>query len=97
MEGVPTRVLPVQITMLDEEEKKFAEISTSYPPWLLTVERVQEVVPVEGQIRMCEYRSWVSKSFSDHKMIRTKIFIIANCRGSRSILSSPNGERGPGR
>lgn len=35
-----------------------AERSSSYPAWVLGSERVQEVVPVQGHPRLCEYRTW---------------------------------------
>jgi hypothetical protein len=35
-----------------------AERTTSYDKWLLGSERVQEVVPVQGHPRLCEYRTW---------------------------------------
>jgi len=44
--------------MLDREKKIIAELTTGYPPWLLGSERVQEVVPVEGQPGYCEYRTY---------------------------------------
>jgi hypothetical protein len=46
------------MTLLDRESKRLAVVTTSYPPWLLASERVQEVVPVEGQPGYCEYRTW---------------------------------------
>jgi len=44
--------------MLDRKNKKTAEMTTPYPPWLLASERVQEVIPVQGQLGVCEYRTW---------------------------------------
>lgn len=44
--------------MLDSENRKIADMSTTYPKWLLFSERVQEVVPIEGQPGFCEYRTW---------------------------------------
>lgn len=46
------------LTVLDKEKRLIAERTTSYPSWLLGAERVQEVVPVEGHPRLCEYRTW---------------------------------------
>jgi hypothetical protein len=43
---------------MDRESKRLAVLTTSYAPWLLASERVQEVVSVEGQPGFCEYRSW---------------------------------------
>ena len=50
--------LSIQLTVLDKDKRMIAERSTSYPPWLLGSERVQEVVPVDGHPRLCEYRTW---------------------------------------
>jgi len=47
-----------ELTLLDRESKRVALLTTTYAPWLLASERVQEVVPVEGQPRYCEYRTW---------------------------------------
>jgi len=44
--------------MLDRESKRISEMTTHYPHWLLGSERVQEVVPVEGEPGVCEYRTW---------------------------------------
>ncbi len=44
--------------MLDRENRKIAEMSTTYPKWLLSSERVQEVLPIEGQPGFCEYRTY---------------------------------------
>jgi hypothetical protein len=46
------------MTLLDRESKRLAVLTTSFPPWLLASERVQEVAPVEGQPAYCEYRTW---------------------------------------
>ena len=46
------------LSALDKEKRIIAERVTSYPPWLLSAERVQEVVPVHGHPRLCEYRTW---------------------------------------
>jgi hypothetical protein len=35
-----------------------SEQSTGYPSWLLSSERVQEVVPIEGHNDLREYRTW---------------------------------------
>jgi hypothetical protein len=48
----------VKLTLLDRERKVIAERSTAYPSWLLSSERVQEVVPMEGHKDLCEYRTW---------------------------------------
>ena len=50
--------MQAKLTFLDRESKRLAVLTTSYAPWLLASERVQEVVPVEGQPGFCEYRSW---------------------------------------
>jgi hypothetical protein len=50
--------MQAQLTLLDRESKRLAVLTTSYSPWLLASERVQEVVPVEGYPGYCEYRSW---------------------------------------
>lgn len=44
--------------MLDSENRRVADMSTTYPKWLLFSERVQEVVSIEGQPGFCEYRTW---------------------------------------
>ncbi|CZR50648.1 uncharacterized protein PAC_00522 [Phialocephala subalpina] len=54
----PERVVPVRLTMLDHESRRVADMSTTYPKWLLFSERVQEVVPIEGKPGFCEYRTW---------------------------------------
>jgi hypothetical protein len=33
-------------------------MSTTYPSWLLSSERVQEVVPIQGHPNICEYRTY---------------------------------------
>jgi hypothetical protein len=58
VEGFPMRYLPVRLTVLDRERRVIAERSTAYPAWLLGSELVQEVVPVEGHPKLCEYRTW---------------------------------------
>ncbi|KUJ22334.1 uncharacterized protein LY89DRAFT_575707 [Mollisia scopiformis] len=58
MEDFPERLIPVTLTVLDRENRKIAEKSTSYPKWLLSSERVQEVVSIEGQPGFCEYRTY---------------------------------------
>jgi hypothetical protein len=58
IDGFGTKRVPVKLTLLDRESKRIADLTTSYPSWLLASERVQEVVPVEGHPDYCEYRSW---------------------------------------
>jgi hypothetical protein len=50
--------MQAKLTLLDRESKRLAVLTTSYAPWALASERVQEVVPVEGRPGYCEYRSW---------------------------------------
>jgi hypothetical protein len=58
VEGFPEKIIPIKLTMLDRESCMIAERTTPYPGWLLTTERAQQVVPVEGQKGICEYRTW---------------------------------------
>lgn len=60
MEDFPERVIPVELTLLDRESRRLAEASTDshFPNWLLSSERVQEVVPIEDQPGFCEYRTY---------------------------------------
>lgn len=53
-----TRIIPIELSLLDRERMRVAERSTSYPPWILGSERVQEVVPIEGYPNVCEYRTF---------------------------------------
>lgn len=55
-----TRTIDLKITRLDHETKMVAECATQYPRWLLNVERVQQVLPVEGRKGICEYRTWAT-------------------------------------
>lgn len=48
----------MRLTLLDRANKIMTERSTGYPSWLLSSERVQEVVPIEGHNDLCEYRTW---------------------------------------
>jgi hypothetical protein len=48
----------VILTLLDRKSRKIAAKSTGYPDWLLSSERVQEVIPVLGRSGICEYRTW---------------------------------------
>jgi hypothetical protein len=48
------------LTVMDKEKRRIAERTISYPSWLLSSERVQEVLPVPGHPRLCEYRTWQS-------------------------------------
>jgi hypothetical protein len=50
--------MQAKLTLLDRESKRLAVLTTSYAPWLLASERVQEVVPLESHPGFCEYRSW---------------------------------------
>ncbi|KAE9381641.1 hypothetical protein N431DRAFT_321990 [Stipitochalara longipes BDJ] len=52
------RKVQAKLTLLDRESKRIALFTTSFAPWLLASERVQEVVPVEGQPGYSEYRTW---------------------------------------
>jgi hypothetical protein len=52
------RVIPIKLTLLDRESRRIAEKSTDFPSCLLCSERVQEVVPIEGQPGFCEYRTY---------------------------------------
>lgn len=58
IDGYGARKSQAKLTLLDRESKRLAVLTTSYPPWLLASERVQEVVPVESHPGHCEYRSW---------------------------------------
>lgn len=58
IDGYGSRKMQGQLTLLDRESKRLAVLTTSYSPWLLASERVQEVVPVEGHPGYCEYRTW---------------------------------------
>ena len=58
VDDFPERRVPLKLTMLDRECKKVAEMTTTYPSWLLASERVQEVLPVAAQPGVCEYRTW---------------------------------------
>jgi hypothetical protein len=58
VDGFREKYLPVMLTVLDREKRMTAERTTSYPSWLLVSERVQEVIPVQGHPRLCEYRTW---------------------------------------
>ena len=53
-----SRKVKAELTLLDRESKRVALLTTTYAPWLLASERVQEVLPVEGQPGYCEYRTW---------------------------------------
>ena len=44
--------------MLDRERRTISEMTTRYPKWLLSSERVQEVLPIQGQPSLCEYRTY---------------------------------------
>ena len=46
------------LTLLDHAHKKIAAKTTRYPGWLLSSEKVQEVVPIKGKTNVCEYRTW---------------------------------------
>lgn len=50
--------MPFKLTVLDREKKMIAEKTIGYPSWLLSSERVQEVVPIKGHDNLCEYRTW---------------------------------------
>jgi hypothetical protein len=50
--------MQAELTLLDRQSKRLAVLTTSFIPWLLASERVQEVVPIEGHFGYCEYRSW---------------------------------------
>lgn len=43
--------------VLDRKNRLVSEESILYPNWLLTSERVQEVVPLDGELGFCEYRT----------------------------------------
>ncbi|KAH7364295.1 hypothetical protein BKA65DRAFT_490948 [Rhexocercosporidium sp. MPI-PUGE-AT-0058] len=43
--------------VLDRKNRLVAEESTSYPNWLLRSERVQKVIPLDGEPGPCEYRT----------------------------------------
>lgn len=58
IEGFSNRIMPFTITVLDREKRVIAEKSTGFPSWLLSSERVQEVIPVKGHNNLCEYRTW---------------------------------------
>ncbi|PQE20776.1 hypothetical protein CJF30_00002080 [Rutstroemia sp. NJR-2017a BBW] len=58
LEEYQDRTIPVILTLLDRKNRKIAAKSTSYPDWLLSTERVQEVLPVVGRSGICEYRTW---------------------------------------
>ncbi|KAL5320847.1 hypothetical protein ACEPPN_011657 [Leptodophora sp. 'Broadleaf-Isolate-01'] len=52
-----TRIVPIQMKVLDRKNRLVSEESILYPNWLLTSERVQEVVPLDGELGFCEYRT----------------------------------------
>lgn len=58
MDDFPARIVPVKLTLLDCERRMVAEASTKYPRWLLSSERVQEVVQIEGEPGFCQYRTY---------------------------------------
>ncbi|KAI9650157.1 hypothetical protein NHQ30_000170 [Ciborinia camelliae] len=60
VEGMNDRNEPVVLTLLDPANKKMAAKTTNYPHWLLSSERVQEVVSVKGKTNVCEYRTWIT-------------------------------------
>jgi len=53
-----TKSIRIKLSFLDRKNKKVAEMSTTYPSWLLSSERVQEVVPIQGHSNICEYRTY---------------------------------------
>lgn len=53
-----SRTIPIRLTTLDRDRRIVSEATTLYPRWLLLSERVQEVVPVEGEPEVCEYRTY---------------------------------------
>ncbi|EKD15522.1 uncharacterized protein L3040_009149 [Drepanopeziza brunnea f. sp. 'multigermtubi'] len=53
-----SRTIPVRLTALDRERRIISEITTLYPKWLLVSERVQEVLPIQGESEFCEYRTY---------------------------------------
>ncbi|TVY93488.1 hypothetical protein LAWI1_G001300 [Lachnellula willkommii] len=57
-DGFGSRTARFRITLLDRQRKRFAQRTTTYPRWLLGSETVQEVVPIEGQNGVCEYRTY---------------------------------------
>lgn len=58
LEGFAPKIIPIKLSILDSEKRMITERSTGYPSWLLSSERVQEIVPIEGHKDLCEYRSW---------------------------------------
>ncbi|KAH7417260.1 hypothetical protein BKA64DRAFT_718056 [Cadophora sp. MPI-SDFR-AT-0126] len=56
VDGV-TRNVPIQLDILDQQNRVIAEESISYPNWLLKSERIQEVVPLDDEPGFCEYRT----------------------------------------
>jgi hypothetical protein len=58
LEGFSPRTFPAKLTVLDRKTRTIAGRSTGYPQWLLSTERVQQVVSIEGHEYLCEYRTW---------------------------------------
>ncbi|TVY58127.1 hypothetical protein LCER1_G001920 [Lachnellula cervina] len=57
-DGFGSRTARFRITLLDRQRKRVAQRTTTYPRWLLAGETVQEVLPIEGQNGVCEYRTY---------------------------------------
>lgn len=52
-----TRIVPIQLKVLDWKKRLVAEESIAYPKWLLHSERAQEVIPLDDEPGFCEYRT----------------------------------------
>ncbi|KAK0119129.1 hypothetical protein ONS95_007991 [Cadophora gregata] len=52
-----TRNVPIRLNILDIKNRLITEESISYPAWLLKSERIQKVVPLDGEPVFCEYRT----------------------------------------
>ncbi|KAH8815184.1 hypothetical protein F5884DRAFT_167799 [Xylogone sp. PMI_703] len=59
VDGFGVRKVTVELTFLDQENRRIADRSTRYPGWLFRSETVQEVVPVPDKEKSyCDYRTW---------------------------------------
>jgi hypothetical protein len=48
------------LTRFDRKEKMIVERSDDYMSFLLEIENVHQVLPMEGHQGICEYRSWTT-------------------------------------
>lgn len=60
IEGFPLHPFHAELTVLDQKKRIIAERTAGYPRWLLSTERVQQVLSIEGHRDLCEYRTWQS-------------------------------------